>query len=123
MHPFREAIRNAWIDGERSGESLHFGMIEPEKLGWGTRGHDPARLQQNDLRSEEKRFAQVVRYEDDGFPKAAREVAELALQLSASDGIERPEGLVHQKNRRIGSQSASHADALALPSRKLTWTA
>src|SRR5439155_7151487 len=45
---------------------------------------------------------------------------EFPLQLSASDGIERAERLVHQENWRICAQSAGNAHSLALSTRKLT---
>jgi hypothetical protein len=35
------------------------------------------------------------------------------------DGVECPEWLVHQQQRRVGGEGACHADALALAARKL----
>jgi hypothetical protein len=81
-------------------------------------GDDAAGFEQNNARGEEQRFAQIVSDEDDSFAEAASEGAEFALELGAGDGIERAEGLVHQKDGRIGGESARDADALALASGK-----
>jgi hypothetical protein len=61
--------------------------------------------------------------EDDGLAEAAGEGAEFTLELGAGNGIERAEGLVHQKNGRIGGQSARDADALTLAAGKFAGAA
>jgi len=81
-------------------------------------GDDAAVFEKDDARGEEQRFAKIVGDEDDGLAETARESAEFALKLCASDGIERAEGLVHQENGRIGGEGAGDADALALAARE-----
>ena len=98
-------------------------MVEAEKFLRGGAGDDAAGFKQDDARGEEKRFAQIVGDEDNGFAEAAGEGAEFALELGAGDGIERAEGLVHQKDGRIGGEGTSDADALALAAGKLARTA
>jgi hypothetical protein len=109
--------------GERRGEGARFRVIEAKKFLRRGAGNDAARLEQDDARGEEQGFAQIVRDEDDGLAKAAGQGAEFALEFGAGDGIERAEGLVHQKNRRIGGEGASDADALALAAGKFAGTA
>ena len=89
-------------------------MVEAEKFLRGGAGDDAAGFKQDDARGEEKRFAQIVGDEDNGFAEAAGEGAEFALEFGAGDGIKRAEGLVHQKDGRIGGEGTSDADTLAL---------
>jgi hypothetical protein len=98
-------------------------MVEQKKFLWRGARHDTAGFEQNDARREKQGFAQIVGDEDNGFAKAARERAEFALEFRAGDRIERAEGLVHQKNRRIGSESAGYADTLPLAPGKFTGVA
>ncbi len=98
-------------------------MVEAEKFLRGGAGDDAAGFKQDDARGEEKRFAQIVGDEDNGFAEAAGEGAEFALEFGAGDGIKRAEGLVHQKDGRIGGEGTSDADALALAAGKLARTA
>ena len=69
---------------------------------------------QRDAGAEQQGFAQVVGDEDDCLSQALLQGQEFALQFGAGDGIERAERLVHQEKRRIGGQSAGHADSLPL---------
>ncbi len=89
-------------------------MVEAEKFLRGGAGDDAAGFKQDDARGEEKRFAQIVGDEDNGFAEAAGEGAEFALELGASDGIKRAEGLIHEQDGRIGGEGARDADALTL---------
>jgi len=98
-------------------------MIEAKKFLRRGAGNDAAALEQDDSGSEEQGFAQIVGNEYDGLAEAAGQGAEFALEFGAGDGIERAEGLVHQKNGRIGGEGASDADALALAARKFAGTA
>jgi len=93
-------------------------MIKLEKFLRRGAGHDAAGLEQNDARREQQRFPQIVGDKNNRFAKSPRESAEFALKFRARDGIERAERFVHQQNRRIGGERASHADALALPAGK-----
>src|SRR5881397_1494831 len=61
----------------------------------------------------------VRRHEDDRLAETSLQREELALQLDARDGIERPERLIEQEERRIGGQRPGDADPLALPARQL----
>ena len=101
--------------GEGRGEGADFRMIEAKKFlrGWHWRQYGRMSKQGNAV-AEEKGFAEIVGDEDDSFAEAAGEGAEFALKLGAGDGIEGAEGLVHQKNRRIGGKGTSDADTLAL---------
>src|ERR1700687_1790784 len=62
-----------------------------------------------------------------GWSRTTREAggkgAEFALELGARDGIERAEGLVHQKDGRIGSESTGDTDALTLAAGKFAGAA
>ena len=98
-------------------------MLETEKFLRRSHGHDAASFEQDDTRSEQQSFAQVVSDEDDGFAEAAGEGAEFTLQLGARDGVERAEWLVHEQNRGIGGKSAGNAHALALAARKFAGAA
>jgi len=98
-------------------------VIEAEKFLRRSGGDDMAGLEQNDVRSEEQGFAEIVGDENDGLAEAAGESAEFALQLGAGDRIESAEGLVHQENGRIGGEGPGDAHALALASGKFTGTA
>src|SRR5216683_2736276 len=98
-------------------------MVEAKKLLGPGAGDDTAGFEQDNTRGEEQGFAQIVGDKDNGFAEAAGEGAEFALELGASDGIERAEGLIHQKDGRIGGEGTSDADALALAAGKLARTA
>lgn len=94
-------------------------MIELEKLvGW-SKSNKLAGLKKRYARPEKHGLAEIVCDEDDGLAEAPGEGAEFALKFGARDGIKSAERLVHEKNRRIGSQGAGDADALALASGKL----
>ena len=53
------------------------------------------------------------------FPRRRASIAKFALQLGARDGIERAEGLVHQKDGGVGSEGSRDAYSLTLAARKL----
>lgn len=82
---------------------------------------DSAIFEQDDARSEQERFAQVVGDKDNGFIETAREGAKFALKLSARDRIKSAKRLVHQENGRVGGEGTSNADALALSAGELVW--
>src|SRR5712692_1134166 len=98
-------------------------MIKAQEFLWRSSGDDAAGFEQDDAGSEEQRFAQIVSDEHDGLAEAAGEGAEFALELRAGDGIERAEGLVHQKKGGISSEGAGNADALALAAGKFAGAA
>ena len=98
-------------------------MVKAKKFLRRGAGNDAAGLEQDNARGEEQSFAQIVSDEDDGLAEAAGEGAEFALELGARDGIERAEGLVHQKDRRIGGEGAGDADALTLAAGKFAGAA
>src|ERR1035438_4485923 len=68
-----------------------------------------AAFHQSDSAAQQQGFADVVGHKDDGFPQLLLEVFELHLQLGTGDGIERPEGLVHEKDGRVGRQEIGRA--------------
>jgi len=98
-------------------------VVEAKKFLRRGAGNDVAGLEQDNARGEEQGFAQIVGDEDDGLAEAAGEGAEFALELGARDGIERAEGLVHQKDGRIGGESAGDTDALTLAAGKFAGAA
>ena len=98
-------------------------MVEAKKFLRRGAGNDAAGLEQDDARGEEQGFAEIVSDQHDGLAEAAGEGAEFALEFGAGDGIEGAEGLVHQKNGRIGGEGAGDADTLALAARKFAGTA
>jgi hypothetical protein len=57
--------------------------------------------------------------EDDRLADLGLQAQELVLQARAGDRVDGAEGLVHQHQRRIGSQRARDADALALAAAEL----
>src|SRR2546427_1742053 len=85
--------------------------------------HDPALLHQPDRVAEQESLAHVVRHEDDRLAETPLQREELTLQLDARDGIERPERLIQQQERRSGGERPDDADPLALPARQLVWVA
>jgi hypothetical protein len=98
-------------------------MVNAKKFLRRAEGHDAARFEQGDARGEQERFAEIMSDEDDGLAEAAGQGAEFALQFGAGDGIERAEGLVHEKYRRVSSKGAGDADALALAAGEFTGAA
>ena len=89
-------------------------MIQMEKIVRSRESDETSGFEKSDARGEQKGFANVVGDENDGFVEAAGEGAEFALKFGACDGIERAERLVHEKDGRVGGESACDADALAL---------
>ena len=64
-------------------------------------------------------LADVVGDEDDGLAQATLQAAELVLELATGDRVERPEGLVHEDEVRVGGQGPGDPHALALPAAEL----
>src|SRR5438552_17120098 len=95
------------------------GMLRAPELVRRPEEHHPTLLQQPDRAAEQQPLAHVVRHEDDRLAETPLQREELALQLDARDGIERPERLIEQEERRIGGQRPRDADPLALPARQL----
>lgn len=104
-------------DVKRKGERADFGVVEVEEIRGGSESGEMAIVKQSDARGKKEGFANVMRDEDDGLLETASEGDEFALELGAGDGVKRAEGLVHKKDGRIGSESASDADALTLAAR------
>jgi len=98
-------------------------MIEAEEFLRRGESNEAAGFEKGDARGEEKRFANIVRDEDNGFAEAACQRAEFALKLGAGDGIERAEWLVHEEDGRVGGEGARDFDALALDTGELAGTA
>src|SRR6185369_668513 len=69
--------------------------------------------------AEPQRLRHVVGDEDDGLAQAALQGLELVLQAAAGQGVEGPEGLVHEQQRRIRTERPGQARAVALASREL----
>src|SRR6266436_6290526 len=86
-------------------------MIEAEEFLRRGESNEAAGFEKGDARGEEKRFANIVRDEDNGFAEAACQRAEFALKLGAGDGIERAEWLVHEEDGRVGGEGARDSDA------------
>ena len=55
--------------------------------------------------------------EDDSLAQALRQSPEFPLQVRARNGVERPEGLVHQQDRWVRRQCPGHSYALPLAAR------
>src|ERR1700683_3558261 len=73
-----------------------------------------ALVQQGDTRREFHRFLHVMRNEDGGLAEFGAQPEKFALQIEASNRIERAEGLVEQQNFGIRRQRTGDADALPL---------
>src|SRR5947209_13204131 len=95
------------------------GMLRAPELVRRPEEHDLALLQQPDRTAEQQPLAHVVRHEDDRLAETPLQREELALQLDARDGIERPERLIEQEERRIGGQRPRDADPLDRKSTRL----
>src|SRR5256885_15268517 len=91
------------------------GMLRAPELVRRPEEHDPALLQQPDRAAEQQPLAHVVRHEDDRLAETPLQREELALQLDARDGIERPERLIEQEERPIGGQRPRDAAPPAPP--------
>ena len=81
--------------------------------------HQLSRFQKRDARAQQQGFAHVVGHKDDGFLQALLERLKLALDFRPGQRVERPEGLVHQQDRRVTRQGARHSHALPLAAGKL----
>ena len=82
-------------------------------------GEDPAALEDRDPVAHLDRLVDVVGDEHDRLAHLLLEPEELVLEPLAADRVDRAERLVHQHDRRIGRQRASHADTLSLAARQL----
>ena len=85
--------------------------------------NDAAGFQQNDAGSKQQGFTQIMSNEDNRLIQAAGERAELALKLSAGDGIKRAERFIHQQDRGICGKGTGDTDTLTLASREFPRTA
>ena len=93
-------------------------MINAEEFRGRSAGDQAAGFQQDDARSQEQRFAKIMRDENDGLSQPVGQGTELTLQLRARDGIKGSKRLIHQKNRGIGGERAGDADPLSLAAGK-----
>ena len=89
-------------------------MIELEELLGSGLGDDMTGIKQDDTRSEEQSFADVVGDDDDGLGETARDGEKGALQFGAGDGIKGAKRFVHQENGGIDGEGAGYTDTLAL---------
>ena len=80
---------------------------------------DAAVPHEHDAVAQDDRLLDVVGDEDHRLAQPAVQVCELALEPLPADGVECPEGLVHEQHRRIGCQSSGDPDALRLASGEL----
>src|SRR5690625_6002219 len=64
-----------------------------------------------------------MRHEYDGLSDLLLEFQKVILQILPADRVESAEGLIHQNDRWICSESADDADALLLTSGKFGWFA
>ena len=85
-----------------------------------TESDEAAGFEQGDARGQEQGFVDVVGNEDDSFAETASQSAEFALKFGASDGIQRAERFVHEKDGRVSGKGAGDADALALSAGKFS---
>ena len=80
---------------------------------------DAALRQDGDAIPELRGLFDVVGDEHDGLLQLCLQVEELLLQPLPGDGVDRAEGLVHQQDRRIATESPGDTDALTLPTGEL----
>jgi hypothetical protein len=73
-------------------------------------------LHKRDTRAKAQGFTQIVGDEDYRFVQSSLERKKLALQLIAGNRVDRTEGLIHQKDRRIGGESTGYSHSLTLSS-------
>src|SRR2546428_487785 len=91
------------------------GMLRAPELLRRPEEDDPALLHQPDRVAEQQPLTHVVRHEDDRLAETPLQREELALQLDARDGIERPERLIQQEERRVGGEGPGAAHSPAPP--------
>ena len=82
-------------------------------------GQDPAALEDRDAVGHLDRLVHVMGHEHDRLADLLLEPQELVLEAFAPDRVDRAERLVHEHDRRIRGEGASHADALALAAGEL----
>src|SRR5271165_1486847 len=93
-------------------------MCELKKFARRPTGHNLAGLQQNDFRTQQQGFPQVVCDENDRLLETEGERPKLTLQFRSRDRVECAKGFVHQKDRRIRGEGTRYTYALALPTRE-----
>jgi hypothetical protein len=70
---------------------------------------------------ENRRFSQIVRYEDRSETRFATQLAKARVQLGARDRVERAERLVEENERLSAGVWGRDRNPLFLPSRPLVW--
>ena len=95
------------------------GRVREDRVGRVVLREHAALAQDRDAVAHLDRLVDVVRDEDDRLADLAVQPQQLGLQAEARDRVERAERLVHQQQRRVGSERAREADALALPAGEL----
>ena len=75
---------------------------------------DLALVQEDDTLGEIECLVKIMSHEEDGLFEAAHEGAEHVLHLSACEGIECAEGLVHEQNCGVCGERAGETDTLSL---------
>ena len=123
-HDLLTALPEKAPEASQSSSSVRKSRTKPldgARAQLGRRGDlaDPAFFHHGDPVRKAERLAYVMGYEEHGLAQPRLPLHELALERAPRDGIERPERLVHQDERRIGGQRARHTDALLLSAGEL----
>ena len=90
-----------------------------EVVGRGVLLEDAAHVEQGDAVGQLDGLVEVVGDEDDRLVDPGLEPEQLVLQAAPDDGVDRPEGLVHEEDGRVGGQGPGHAHPLLLAAGEL----
>src|SRR5258708_32470390 len=92
--------RGASADIQRGRERQDSRMLQPQKFFRPGARRQPPFFQQNDVRSQQQRFPQIMRHEHDRFPQSLCQRFKFPLQFRPRHRIQRSERFIHQQNRR-----------------------
>src|SRR5258708_37995927 len=75
-------------------------MLQPQKFFRPGARRQPPFFQQNDVRSKQQRFPQIMRHEHDRFPQSPCQRFKFPLPFRPCHRIHCPKRFIHQQNRR-----------------------
>ena len=108
-----------WRDRDRVDERAHARVLGLKNGVRRAAPNQAARVDDADAIRKCDRLGHVVRDQEHRLSQPRLDAAELLLQLTPRDRVERAERLVHQQDRGIRGEGPRHADALALSARQL----
>ncbi len=117
-HPGQRQALDAALGTEEGGDEVVGGRRQ-QRIGGVVLLEHAADVEHRDLVAQRDRLVDVVGHQDDRLAHLLLQVEQLALEPGPHDGVDGPEGLVHQEHRGVSGQGAGHSHPLLLTAGEL----